>query len=159
PAAAEAIWGRGIGPWITYSLSRVSGALPFALVEPLFGAWIVARLLQAAAGVREIAARRKPVLSSVGCALLLLVGDRGVLAALFYALWGLGYARPPLERRLAWPDARPTPNAETASEIDRIAERMVDVVNADYVSLHGTEDAGAATQVTDPGAQEAAVEE
>jgi hypothetical protein len=158
PHVAETIWGRGAGPWITFLLSRFTGLLPFALVEPLFVAWLGWRLVGAAASLREVARRRRPFAATLLRGALVLVRDLAVATALFYALWGAGYARAPIERRLAWSNERGAASVADADELARLAEQMVDAANAAYVVLHDKEDAGTPTRVDDARALEAAVE-
>jgi hypothetical protein len=193
PHLVGVIWDRGVGPWATFLLSRLTGPLPFALVEPLFAAWLAWRLVRAAGALRDVARRRhralgptlgRPALGpsrapTLGRGALLLSRDLGVATALFYVLWGVGYAQAPLERRLGWSDKgapasvadadqqpsasvanaeRPPATVANAEELARLAEQMVDAANAAYFALHAKEDAGAPTRVEDARALDAAVE-
>ncbi len=70
-----------------------------------------------------------------------LARDAGVFVALFYFLWGLNYARQPLDERLEWPTWTP-PDVEV---LRTLADQSVDAANRAYFEIHGTEDAGSAT--------------
>ena len=166
PAAADRFWGRGPGPWIPFLLSRASGPLPFSLIEVLVAAWIGLRLFRLGRGIAATPWRRA---GPAGALALLrpIVRDLSIALVLFYALWGFGYACSPLETRLGWnasprasapgePTApRPSPDADRLAVL---AARMVEEANADYVALHGSEDAGTPTTAADPHALEAAIE-
>lgn len=163
PEVADAVWGRGVGPWIAFFLSRVTELFPFALVEPLFAILLVARLVRAAAATRDVVRKRRKLGATLRSGALILARDVGIAIVLFYALWGLGYAQSPLERRLGWGD-RPSSllgssdvGADVA-ELSRLAEEMVAAANEAYIALHGTEDAGAPTRRGNVAALDAAVE-
>jgi hypothetical protein len=148
------VYGR-VGPLVAWTLSRVTGVVPFSVGEVLIlvgGAWL---LVAAGRGVRDVARRRRGARNLAACGLLLGGAVAGVLVALFYVLWGFGYSRPALDRRLGWP-----PGTEaTAGVLAELAAAMVDATNEEYRSVHGTDDAGAPTAVEDRAAMDAALEE
>jgi hypothetical protein len=158
PDTAESLWGS-LGPRISFSLARASGHAPFALIELLTGTWIAIRFAQALLGVRAIARRRRTASDALRSAGLAVLHDAGIGVVLFHVLWGFGYARPPLERRLGWSEsgtavARP----QDPSDVRRLAEASIDAANAAYRALHGSEDAGVPTAEVDRGRIDAAVE-
>lgn len=154
PAAADALWARGPGPWIPFLLSRVTGPLPFSLVEAGVAAWVALRLFQGARGAVALVRRRRGAAAALGAGARVVVRDLAAALALFYVLWGFGYACAPLEARLGW-GVRGGPDD---ARLGDLAARMVAETNEAYVALHGTPDAGAPTSMPDPAALEAAVE-
>jgi hypothetical protein len=72
--------------------------------------------------------------------------DAGVMMVLFYFLWGLNYARRPLDERLEWP----TWTAPEVEVLRTLAEQSVDAANGAYFEIHGTEDAGLPTAMPTP---------
>lgn len=161
PQLVDATWGRTIGPWVTFTLSRLTDFVPFALIEPLLAIWLATRLMQAAGACRDIMRRQRRILPTLGSGALLLARDAGVAVCLFYVLWGMGYAQAPLETRLAWSAERRgggAANDGDAEELARLAEQMVVAANDAYVALHGTEDAGSPTSRGSLAKLDAAVE-
>jgi hypothetical protein len=57
----------------------------------------------------------------------------------FYGLWGLNYARSPLDRRLGWPEGITTSSMD---DMEELATRLLIATNADYERVHGSTDAG-----------------
>ncbi len=154
PAAADALWARGPGPWIPFVLSRLTAPLPFSLIEAGVIAWVVLRLAQGARGVAALAGRRRPAAAALGAGARVVVRDLAAAVALFHVLWGFGYACSPLEARLGW-GVRGGPDDTRLADL---AARMVAEANDAYVALHGSTDAGAPTAMPDPAALDNAVE-
>ena len=139
-----------------WGLARISGLFPFALVEVLFVAYAAWRITGLVRGVGRVFRRQRRLRNAAGGFGLVVLGDAGIAVALFYALWGLGYARAPLETRLAWSEPVEGPVTE---RLAALADRMVDDTNGAYVALHGTEDAGEPTSIADTSAVDRAAEE
>jgi hypothetical protein len=159
PQLVDATWGRVIGPWTTFTLSRLTDLAPFALIEALFAIWLAMRLVQAARACRDVVRRQRRLAPALGGAALAFLRDVGVATFFFYALWGVGYAQAPLERRLGWEVRGAAASTDgDAEELARLAEQMVVAANDAYVALHGSEDAGAPTRLGSLAALDAAVE-
>ncbi len=154
PGVTETLYGSRIGPLLAWTLARVTGVLPFSLVEMLLAVWISGRLALAARGIVNAARGRRRWRNAVGAGALAAAGDLGIGLALFYFLWGLGYARPPAEERLALPVGETTSTEVVAA----LAGELVDAVNVTYRELHGSDDAGAPTVVEDERGLEDAIE-
>ncbi len=155
PPVAETLYGARVGPFIAWVLARASAALPFAGVELLLTAWGAWRLALAARGLAAATRRRRSWRNALGCGSLVTLGDLGVAAALFYVLWGFGYARPPIDERIGLPDGSEAP----IEVVEALAGELIDAVNAAYVEVHGSGDAESPTTVADERALEGGIEE
>jgi hypothetical protein len=130
PSLAEAAYARGLYPWAQAILTSASNVVPLALFDLAGLALIVGIVLILRAAVARHAlgvswARRT--------ALALSRAARLALAALvwFQLAWGLNYARPPLEVRLALP-----PGPPTAEEVAALLARAIDAANRDHPAAH-----------------------
>lgn len=130
-------WARLVGP----TLSRVTGAVPFSLVEPLVGGYLVWRLVTAVRGAREVRRGVRPPRSAAGAGALLLLRDLGAGLVLFYVLWGFHYARAPIADRIGLPEL----DAVSTEELVVLSEELVEVANEAYREIHGSDDAGEPT--------------
>lgn len=130
-----------IGPTLSRPLSLLTGLVPVFVGEIL----IVGYLVWLAALAGRAVARARTGRTRWRCALeggaRRIVRDAGVVLFAFYLLWGLNYARPPLETELAW---QPWAGAE-AAELAVLAEQAVIATNEAYVTLHDSPDAGEPT--------------
>ena len=141
PGAVEVAYADGVGTLGIRLLSRLTGWVPFTAAElVMMGAllWVV---LAAAQEARRVRRRRLGRRWGVLSWLLRLAQVAGVAIFLFYGLWGLNYARPPLESRLGWAEVVDVP----ASELEALAVEAVTATNRAYRELHGTEDLGRPT--------------
>jgi hypothetical protein len=132
---------EGIGPYVQGLIALVSGRLPFSLAEwvelatfVVVGLWCGTRpyVWWKSAGARWAMAGRAAV--TVWAAL-------SAIGVLFYATWGLSYARPGAAERLGWARA-----GEELAEIEPVellvlGEQLVEKANSLYVELHGWPDA------------------
>ena len=141
PGVVEALFARGWASAVVPPLSRATGAVPFSLVEPLLGAYLLWRLVTAARATRDVRRGARRVRAAAGAGGLLLLRDLGVGLLLFYLLWGFHYARAPLDQRVGLPEL----DTLTTEELIHLSRELVEVANGAYVALHGTEDAGTPT--------------
>jgi hypothetical protein len=101
PAWVESAYAGRLGPILAIGLSRSTGRLPVGLAEwavlgaPIGALWLVLRAARAWRGGESWHVRLLQ-------ATQVLLGPPALLVALFYLLWGLNYARPPLAVRLGW---------------------------------------------------------
>jgi hypothetical protein len=154
PSAAETLYGARVGPFLAWLLATVTGFLPVAIVEVLLLAWVGTRGWQAARGLADAFHGRRRWRNALGSGALVLGADVGLAVALFYGLWGFGYARPPIDERLGLPDGDEVPIAV----VSELADELIDAVNDAYVAIHDTTDAGAPTTVADERTLERAIE-
>ena len=127
PRAIERVYATGAyaaaQPWIT----RGSNLVPVAILDVLIvlagGAWI-------ALGVRDVA-RRRSWPRAAGCIAARTVVWTAALYLAFLAVWGLNYRRIPLVEKLAFDQARVSPDA--ARDLGMLA---VTRVNALYEPAH-----------------------
>jgi hypothetical protein len=142
PGAVERAYGASLGPRIARGLSLLTGWSPVSVsflgIVALLG-WAGWRALRGTLRIRagEIA---------VGLALqkgaAWTLGVVGVLLLAFYLLWGLNYARAPLQDRLGLTDDEPG-NAE---ELSALTAYVVERTNLAYLTLHqGDTDTGSPT--------------
>jgi hypothetical protein len=141
PEVAERGYSQGLSPLIARTLSRASGAFPFAVSELLAGAYLVWVFAALVTGTRAVLTRRRATLPMLSAGALRVVRDGGAFVFLLYALWGFNYARPALETRLGWPEWQ----GASLEEVVSLAEASVAATNDAYLELHGSPDAGAPT--------------
>jgi len=122
-------------------LSRLTGVVPFAVSEVLVLAYLALRGTVIVQGIREVRDGRRRGRHLAAGGGLVLFRDLGVAVALFYALWGFHYARPPLAERIALPSV----SQVATDELQLLADAAVDEGNRAYLEIHGTEDAGVPT--------------
>jgi len=143
PALVESAYGESVGPWIALGLSRATGWIPFPVAEVLLGGGGAAYLFLAVRAGLQIARRRRRLRNALGGAALQVAADFGLIAVLFYVLWGFNYARPPLAERLGLPSGT---GADT-TEIAALVRQEIVATNAAYLAIHGVPDAGVPTSI------------
>ena len=127
PAWVEQHYARGWFPAVQRTLTPISNAVPFALIDPLIAAAAVAGLLGAVSVVRAPRGRRLATL-------IRRTGQCTVAASLTYlvflAAWGANYRRQPVTALLDFDEGRVTTAAvvalnETAiGELSRLRPRL-----------------------------------
>ena len=156
PGLVEVVYATTVGPLIVQPLSRLTGLFPFSIVELCVVAYMVWLGVLSFKTVRAVAGKRRNVSNAVLGGGLRLARDAGVYVALFYFLWGLNYARRPLDERLEWP-AWTQPEVEV---LRTLADQSVEAANRAYFEIHGTEDVGTPTAMpADAGDLDRALEE
>lgn len=99
PDWVEALYSRSVYPWIARGLAAVSGWLPLSLFEILVAALLIAVVaLPLAAYLRERRRRRGSVAAAIGVGACWLVALLGGVWLVFLLVWGLNYAREPVDR-------------------------------------------------------------
>jgi hypothetical protein len=152
--AVEIVYGRSLGPALTWGLSRLTGFLPFSLADVLIVGFVAVRGVAAVRGLAAVVRRTRRFRNAFFAGLLRIAADVGIIVALFYGLWGFQYSRPSVEERLGWP-----PGTEaTIGTITDLAVDMIEATNEAYRDLHGTDDAGSPTQLANRGALDPALE-
>jgi hypothetical protein len=146
PSWVEATFVEGWGLQVTTTLAWLTAPFSFSVAEPLIAGLVAAELWWLLDGVSEVAARRRGWMNA-------LAGGVGHVAALatvgvlvFYATWGLSYARPPALARMGLEDVTRRRDPATQEWIASVAAISVDRTNAAYRALHGVDDAGAVTE-------------
>jgi hypothetical protein len=156
PELVERVYARGIWPVISQPYSRVTGAIPFSVIELaviIYIAWTVAAI---AITVRAVIGRRRRISNAAAGAIRGTMLHAGLAVFAFYFLWGFNYARPTFEERHGWPEWEGADRAELIA----LAEQAVDLSNALYLELHGVPDAGVPTaQPEDAGALEMSLDQ
>jgi len=139
-AALVELYAQEIGPRIARALGASSALLPFSLAELTVLSVAAALVALVGAGLWALARGRRP-----GGEAALRVAERALAAGLvtltlFYALWGLNYARRSLPERQGWRlDALPSERAGPL--LAALAAKQVTQVNALYLLLHRLSDA------------------
>ncbi|NIP58839.1 MAG: DUF3810 family protein [Gemmatimonadetes bacterium] len=145
PELTDTLYGGSVAALVIPTLSRVTGAVPFTLVEPLLLAYLAWKGTAAARGI--VAVRRgsrstRDLLQGGG---LVALRDLGAAVLLFYFLWGFHYARGPAAQRMGLPSVE----AVTTAELRSLGEETVDRANDLYRRIHGTSDRGTPTAMPD----------
>lgn len=141
PNLAEAVGGAGPLPFLTLGLSRLTGLVPFSLAEIVVLGVVVRQGVGAWGGMRQVRRGEDRPGRTLGRGGLRLLQDVGVIAFLFYLLWGTQYARPGLHERLGLP----AQGAVSTGELRALAEASVHAGNGLYLAIHGSDDAGEPT--------------
>ncbi len=156
PGLVEAVYARSLSPMIVRPLSFVTGLLPFSLVEVVAISYVAWMLVLLGRTGTLVVRKQRRLRNAVLGGSLRMARDAGVMMVLFYFLWGLNYARRPLDERLEWPTWTP-PEVEV---LRILAEQSVDAANGAYFEIHGMEDAGMPTAMpADVGELDRALEE
>jgi len=142
PGVVERVYGDALGPRIARGLSLLTGWSPVSVsflgIVALLG-WTGWRAFR---GVVRIRAGEIGVGLALQKGAAWTLGVVGVLLLAFYLLWGLNYARAPLQDRLGLVDEEPG----DADELAALTAYVVERTNLAYLTLHdGETDAGAPT--------------
>jgi hypothetical protein len=128
-SSAESIYANGAYPWIQRALTGASNAVPFALFDVVCLAVVavIARICWRAARAGRQTRSWRPIAAGVARTALV----AGLVVLWFQLAWGLNYARPPVDIRLALP-----PEAPSADEVAALLTRAVAGANADHAAAH-----------------------
>lgn len=141
PGVVEDVYADGAGPMIAWVLSRATGWIPFSVGAFVALAGTLYAGTKAARGVRRIRSGeslRRELLEGAEW----MSGIVGLLLLLFYPLWGLNYARAPLDARLGMVVEERIDADELVALTGTAARRT----NEAYRTLHaGREDVGRPT--------------
>jgi hypothetical protein len=142
PEWVERFYAGGPGPFLTWSLSTLTGWIPGSLAELLAAALAIAGGVAAYRGIGAARRGERSWRSVLGGGALNVTTVALVLLASFYVVWGLNYYRPDLATRLGWSEPAASTNADAADELERWAARLVEATNDAYVAAHGKVQAG-----------------
>ena len=125
PRLAERLYARGVYPWIQAGLTSTSNLIPIAVFDLVCAGLLVAVIAIWWSGLR--AGSRRTIVAALTRTLLLAV------AALvwFQFAWGLNYARPPVDERLALPRGVPV-----EEEVTALLTRAVADANREHPAAH-----------------------
>lgn len=126
---AESIYASGAYPWIQRALTGASNVVPFALFDIvcIVLVAVVARIWWRAVQTRRQTRSWHPIVAGVARTLLV----AGLAVVWFQLAWGLNYARPPVDVRMALPSGAPS-----ADEVAALLTRAVAGANADHAAAH-----------------------
>lgn len=141
PDAAEVLVGAGPLPWLARFLSRLTGTVPVSLVELVVVGVVARQIGGAVAGIRQVRLGLDRWARTLLRGGLRVAQDVAILVVLFYGLWGFQYARPGLAGQLGLDAA----GQLEAGELESLSVAAVQATNGAYLTLHGSEDAGAPT--------------
>ena len=125
PAATDAIYGRGLYPWIGRSLASVSGLLPFSLSDFTSVVVVLSLVLAVPAYTRRMRRSLAPWPRSLAAGLLGLAARAAFWWTAFVVLWGFNYARP--FPATAFGLGPPIPKEAAQPLVARIGERLDEV--------------------------------
>ncbi len=147
PGGVERVYASGLGPAITRALTAVSGLTTVNLSGGIAAALAVWLLWPAPRAVYHVVRRRRRVSNAALCGLGRFAAVCGVLGAVFYAFWGVNYARAGLIERMGWNDpfANPAvmPSMDAVEdEIAGLCAQLIDETNRAYEAATGSPDLG-----------------
>lgn len=131
PGLAEALYARGLYPSLQPALTGASNLLPFAVFDVVLVALVAALLVIWHRGLRRVERQRVGTGRAIVVALVRTVAIAAAAVVWFQLAWGLNYARPPVDVRLALPAGAPT-----ADEVAGLLQRAVSGANADHAAAH-----------------------
>lgn len=144
PEGVEQVYVPWVGRPLTRSLAVLTGMFSWSLAEWIEGAAATAlivfigrvthRVWQGRTTPRQVLSRNGPWALA---AVLWIV-------AVFYASWGLNYARAPAYIRLGWEPIQ-LDELEDPDELRELAAVISKLTRETYLEIHGSEDAGAPT--------------
>lgn len=140
PGLVEAWYARTLGPPVARGLSLLTGWIPFSVAALLVVLLVGAFAHRSARGIRQLRAGAPPR-RVVAAGLDRVAGLTGALLLLFYPLWGLNYARAPIDERLGIVSDQVIDRDELV-ELTRLAAERT---SGAYREIHGSSDAGAPT--------------
>jgi len=132
PGIIERVYAAWLGPRVARALSLLTGWVPFSVAALGLAVLSGVAAYKAFRGLRRIREGHPPrpvLLEGVGWT----SGITGALLILFYPLWGLNYARAPLDQRLGMAVEERIDAVELA-ELTRLAAGRT---NGAYRALHG----------------------
>lgn len=141
PGLVETVFTGGWARLVAPPLSRLTGAVPFSLVEPLLAGYLIWRAVTAVRGLRDVRRGGRSAVGAMGSGALLVLRDLGVALVLFYLLWGFHYARAPVAERVGLAELEEA----STGDLVRLSRELVEVANQAYRELHGSDDAGVPT--------------
>lgn len=139
PALVERVYSAGLYPFVQRVLTSVSNIAPVALFDVVL---VAAVLWTAWRWAAAIGGWRRRTWRPTGVAVRSSVTLAAAAYLWFVVVWGLNYARPPLEQRLALP-----PIAVTADDVARLLERTVTAVNTLADAAHAEASTNDETEV------------
>lgn len=141
PGLVEAWYARTLGPPVARGLSLLTGWIPFSVAALLVALLVGALAHRSVRGLRRLRAGA-PLPRVVLAGLDRVAGLTGALLLLFYPLWGLNYARAPIDERLGIVSDQTIDRDELVALTRLAAQRT----SAAYREIHdGSSDAGAPT--------------
>lgn len=143
PEATEAWVASGPVADLPRLLSRAAGLVPFSLMEVVIVAVLLRQVVGFLGGIGQLRRGEDRLPRAAARGGLRLAQDAGVLVFLFYALWGVSYARPELAAHLGVPAS----GEVSVEELRVLASAAVEAGNALYLEIHGVPDAGSPTPV------------
>jgi hypothetical protein len=150
PSVLENVYAQGFGFYLARTLSLVTGIVRASLAEWTLGLLIVSVLAAIVIAVAQLIRRQRSAVNVISNGLLRIVTIAAVVVAGFYLLWGLNYARAPLQTRLGWkPIERPADAAESERQTEEIAlltQQLIEAANRSYQEFAGTDDLGRPSQ-------------
>lgn len=132
PDVVERLYAPWFGPEMARRLSLLTGWIPISVGALLAVATVGAGTVRVALGIRRLREGR-PLRLVARDGANELGGALGVFLVLFYPLWGLNYARAPLDERLGLRTEAPADQNALRS----FAAVAAEATNAAYRSLHG----------------------
>lgn len=143
PNAVEALYTERIGQGINRALTRISGLVPFSVVEALFlllGLWFVASCSLA---VYRVGLGKRHIGNAIACGVLRVGAVGAVLSVIFYVGWGFNYARADLITRMRWEAyAKGVSSEADLDDLGRLCEELISAGNRDYERATGCQDLG-----------------
>lgn len=126
-------------------LSLVTGAMPFSVADVLIAAYVIGLIALLATATGAVARGRRRLRNVLAGGARRVLRDAGLIVALFYLLWGWNYSQPGFAETADWPEWT-NPDVE---ELFNLAGAATNAANRAYMELHGSEDIGQATAMTD----------
>lgn len=158
PGTVERIYTDLIGQIIARTLTRISGFLPFSVIELAVTALGLFVLLLAMRGLIQVAGRKRHPLNATLCGALWLGAAAGVVTITGYLAWGFNFARADLVTRLHWSDF--AQQAGSTEELARNCANLIDITNRNFEAAIGSRDPGKpSTPPNSVAAMDASIEE
>lgn len=141
PGLAEGWASSALGAGPARVLSAVTSTVPFSLGEGVLVSYVLWMTWVGVRTLGQLRAGHRSRRNAFARGARRLVRDGGVVATLFYVLWGFNYSRPGVPERLEWPRWK----GASIEELVELTSSAVAAANEAYVRIHGSLDAGTPT--------------
>lgn len=139
----EEVYARSVSPTLCHFLAGATGWLPFSVADLCLVGLAAGALTLTLRGIWRLARKRASVGAAARAGGLRTLQWTVLVAAAFYAVWGLNYQRRPLPERLGWPVAvPPADRTAQAEELEALCLAATAATNAAYREAFGTDDLG-----------------
>lgn len=144
PEVVERVYVPWVGRPLTGCLAALTGVFPWSLAEWVEGLALVVLVGFIGRAALQVRRGHRSPRQAIALACPPLVASILWVVVVFYASWGLNYARAPAYERLGWESVQ-LDELEDPDELRELVLTISELTRETYVEIHGSEDAGEPT--------------